>query len=179
MLFRSLLCFPVTIRLKKEISNWSNSIPNSPIKNIGDHVEIIDAHIKEFYLLKLDTFIEIRQLQTLTKPFYGTTPTEQTIFSENQVDIWSVDLPMPKLFTDFEIDQTVFGSERVFDCLSCFAKGEIKCHKCGGHGKYRCSDCGGRGQIKCSTCDGKGENYCSDCHVHGIVTGKQIGRAHV
>jgi hypothetical protein len=164
-------------KLKKELSNWSNSIPNSPIKNLGNIVEITNASIKEFYILKLDSFVEIRELQSLTRPFYGMAPTEQTIFSRNQVDVWAENIQMPKLFSNLEKNITVHGSERVYDCRKCSAKGEIKCYKCRGQGKYRCSGCGGSGQIKCSSCEGRGEKQCpSGCYLSNGWQNGQVGK---
>ena len=153
-------------KIKKAISNWSNLLPNSPIKNLGGLIEIKEANVKEFYKLKMDTFAEIRELQVLTRPFYETVPSERTIFSKNQVDVWAENIPMPDLFSNLEKNQTVYGSERVYDCRACSAKGEIKCYKCSGLGKSRCSGCGGGGQIKCSSCGGKGEKQCpSYCYT--------------
>jgi hypothetical protein len=156
-------------RLIREINNWSNNIPNSPIKDLGNQIKITESTVKEFYFVKLESFAEIRELENKIIPYSGNQIENQNIFNKNEIDIWDEKVSIPKLFTNSNFDIQIKGSKYICDCETCNATGDIACYNCGGQGKNKCSKCHGAGQKKCSICDGRGEKRCHFCNGRGQI----------
>jgi len=157
-------------KIIEEINKWSNSIRNTPIKDLGMKIKILKISIKEFYRVELVSFCELREFQNLSRPFYDTLRLKRNM-KEQDIDIWSSQVNKPNNFIEKSFDSEISGSEDVHECPKCNALGEIGCLNCSKNGKLKCDSCNGNGKTVCHSCNGKGQKMCLSCWGKGTVVG--------
>ena len=97
-------------KIIEEINKWSNSIRNTPIKDLGMKIKILKISIKEFYRVELVSFCELREFQNLSRPFYDTLRLKRNM-KEQDIDIWSSQVNKPNNFIEKSFDSEISGSE--------------------------------------------------------------------
>lgn len=149
------------------ISNWSNSIPNHDLMDLGSKITIVSATEKPSYFMAVDALTEHRNLSSGSRPYRGENIPPVTV-TRDMVDVWSYNTTPPSGFQNATHQQPINGTEEINRCGSCGGHGELICGSCNGSRVNRCSSCNGQGEVRCSSCNGRGENNCIWCFGKGI-----------
>lgn len=145
---------------KKALNKWSNSLPFSVTRNLGDAVQLVSANMYHAYSFSVGTDFVKRKfdLQKGGKP--GNTPT-----SIDRFTLWNVPGVKDMGNFDFAIKETCHKET----CAHCHGKGELTCEGCRGTGKVVCPSCDGKGRHDCKKCHGKGVLRCDRCYGGGPI----------
>lgn len=139
---------------KKALNKWSNALPFSVTRNLGDAVQLVSANMYHAYSFSVGTDFVKRNfdLQKGGKPVDA--PTDIKRFT-----LWSVPGVKDSGDFDFAIKETCYKET----CGHCHGRGETTCDHCHGKGKVTCPSCDGKGEGKCKTCHGYGQLRCDKC----------------
>lgn len=161
----------VLSQCKATLNKWSNKLPFTVSRNLGDAVELVSATMYHAYSFSIDTEFATRKFD-LQK---GGTPVSRPV-DVDSLDLWRIAGVKDEGNFDFAIKETCYKET----CEHCGGEGRSTCDECGGGRKVTCKKCDGSGKTKCHTCWGKGETDCpkiagnwkhgtgSDCPVcHG------------
>ena len=132
---------------KKTLNNWSNKLPFTVTRNLGDAVELVSANMYHAYSFGVDTAFAQRKFD-LQK---GGTPVSSPV-DKDSLDLWRIAGVKDEGDFDFAIKETCYRET---------------CDHCHGDGKTTCDECGGKGKVECPSCEGKGEGKCKNCHGYG------------
>ena len=149
------------------LDHWSNSIPFSPVKQLGTKSDFVSATEFAAYRTTVTTQIEKRWLEDHEVPFRGQLLPAQ-FRPKSQVDPWKINFPRFADFASHRHSIDLPDTRKACDCSTCRASGKVTCSSCSGSGKVTCYKCRGRGQNQktreipyiavCTTCSGTGKS---------------------
>ena len=136
---------------KETLNKWSNKLPFTVTRNLGDAVELVSANMFHAYSFSVDTEFVKREFD-LQK---GGNPVSSPA-DIKRYGLWTVPGVKDCGDFDFPIKETCYKET----CDHCGGEGKSTCDECGGGRKVTCKKCDGSGKTKCHTCWGKGETNC-------------------
>lgn len=139
-------------RFRSLFNAWAASVPGFNRNKLGDQLKIVEVWDAPLYQAVLRTQYDTRLLHEESERAKGRKFPAPTITKESDINRWTL-VPYPSSFTSTEGSLTVKGSERIVNCHTCGAQGEMTCPTCGGQGK---SDRKVDIKVECSSCYGKG-----------------------
>jgi len=153
------------------LDHWSNSIPFSPVKQLGTKTDFVSATEFAAYRTTVTTQIEKRWLEDHEVPFRGQL-LPALFLPKSQIDPWKMNFPRFADFASHHRSIDLPDTRKACDCSTCRASGKVTCSSCSGSGEVTCYKCRGSGQNQrtreipyiavCTRCDGT--FTCHSCH---------------
>ena len=141
----------VLSQCKETLNKWSNKLPFTVTRNLGDAVELVSANMFHAYSFSVDTEFVKREFDLQKGGNPVSSPTDIKRYG-----LWTVPGVKDSGDFDFPIKETCYKET----CDHCDGEGKSTCDECGGGRKVTCKKCDGSGKVKCGSCWGKGESTC-------------------